>query len=278
MRCGPTRATTRSARPTTSPARMYNSLQLSWNRRFAHGFAFGAGVHALEEHGRRLRTSATSFPTPTMRTTCGASRTSTSRHILIINYLYELPFFREPEQSGRQDSRRLADQRHHAVPDRHHLRASAAGNDYAGVGQDGSMSTAAASSGSLNGTPNIVARHRAQRRRAMPNYWFSTKDSQRQPDCSPQPAKGTFNTQAGVRNILHNPGFQNWNIGLFKKFAIKEKDRLPVPCGGVQRLQSPELGRRQLQPDQPVHLRQDHRQDRRRTQHAALAPLLLLEV
>ena len=46
---------------------------------------------------------------------------------------------------------------------------------------------------------------------------------------------GTFNTQAGLRNTIHNPGFQNWNIGLFKKFAITETDRLPVPRRGVQR-------------------------------------------
>ena len=41
-----------------------------------------------------------------------------------------------------------------------------------------------------------------------------------------QPAKGTFNNLAGSRNSIHNPGFINWNMGLYKKFAITEKTGL----------------------------------------------------
>ena len=36
------------------------------------------------------------------------------------------------------------------------------------------------------------------------------------------PASGTFVTQKGVRNAIYNPGFNNWNLGVFKKFAINE--------------------------------------------------------
>ena len=28
------------------------------------------------------------------------------------------------------------------------------------------------------------------------------------------------------RNYFYNPGFQNWNIGLFKEFAVTERHRL----------------------------------------------------
>ena len=39
-----------------------------------------------------------------------------------------------------------------------------------------------------------------------------------------QPVKGTFNSgPAGFRNVVHNPGFDNWNAGLFKKFQFTEK-------------------------------------------------------
>ena len=45
------------------------------------------------------------------------------------------------------------------------------------------------------------------------------------PDGSPifiKPTTGTFNN-ARVRGIIRQPGFQNWNMGLFKTFALTEK-------------------------------------------------------
>src|SRR5262249_61606853 len=36
------------------------------------------------------------------------------------------------------------------------------------------------------------------------------------------PTAGTFNTQR-VRNLIYQPGFQNWNLGLFKAFPIDEQ-------------------------------------------------------
>ena len=29
--------------------------------------------------------------------------------------------------------------------------------------------------------------------------------------------------QNGIRNEIYNPGFNNWNLGLFKKFALNER-------------------------------------------------------
>jgi hypothetical protein len=37
-----------------------------------------------------------------------------------------------------------------------------------------------------------------------------------------KPTAGTFSTQR-TRNYFYNPGFQNWNAGLFKNFPISEK-------------------------------------------------------
>jgi hypothetical protein len=72
-----------------------------------------------------------------------------------------------------------------------------------------------------NGDPTIVGEFAANGANEA-KYWFSTKNSDGTPIFT-QPVKGTFNNQEGIRNILHNPGFQNWNIGLYKKFAINER-------------------------------------------------------
>src|SRR5206468_1896310 len=50
--------------------------------------------------------------------------------------------------------------------------------------------------------------------------WFATKNSDGTPIFT-APAAGTFNTQR-VRDLIHQPGFQNWNLGLFKSFPITE--------------------------------------------------------
>ena len=73
----------------------------------------------------------------------------------------------------------------------------------------------------VNGNPqypgNFDAANGAQNK-----YWFTTTN----PDGTPiftAPAAGTFVNQAGVRNLTYAPGFNNWNLGLFKKFAITER-------------------------------------------------------
>ncbi len=69
----------------------------------------------------------------------------------------------------------------------------------------------------VNGDPKIIGTF-------GPNgQWFATTN----PDGSPiftAPPKGTFNTQR-VRNIIYQPGFQNWNLGLFKAIPVNERLR-----------------------------------------------------
>jgi hypothetical protein len=37
------------------------------------------------------------------------------------------------------------------------------------------------------------------------------------------PPTGTFNLQPGVRDAIYGPGFQDWNLSLFKTFALNER-------------------------------------------------------
>jgi hypothetical protein len=140
-------------------------------------------------------------------------------HILAINYLYELPFFKDTSRwtgkvlGGWQISG--ISQFQTGTPS-----SVALGNDYVGVGMDGSMS-GAGQFWVKNGDPTII--HDIALNGAVDKkYWFSTTDSSGNPLFT-APKAGTFNSQTGIRNILHNPGFQNWNVGLYKRFAITEK-------------------------------------------------------
>ncbi|PYV38923.1 MAG: TonB-dependent receptor, partial [Acidobacteria bacterium] len=195
----------------------YNSLQLSWNRRFSAGWAFGMAY-----------TLSKSMDDGSAQRDIVPDTYYVHNLWVVINYLYELPFFRGQSNllgklvGGWQLSGITQFQTGLPGP-AGGTGSVAAGNDYAGVGQDGSLN----GNGQfwvINGTPTIL--HQFAANGSKDNlYWFSTTN----PDGSPiftAPPKGTFNHQDGIRNIIHNPGFQNWNMGLFKKFPVTERTGL----------------------------------------------------
>jgi hypothetical protein len=194
----------------------YNSLQVTWNRRFSGGLLFGASytLSKSEDDGSNQRDVVPNTYDP--HVLWGPSEFD-ARHIFILNYLYQLPFFRGQTNvvgkilGGWQISG--ISQFQTGLPC-----GVAGGSDYAGVGLDSNFGCGV--NGQywvLNGTPTIVGTF------GKTGQWFSTTN----PDGSPiftQPPAGTFNTQR-VRNLIHQPGFQNWNMGLFKAFPVTERVR-----------------------------------------------------
>jgi hypothetical protein len=136
------------------------------------------------------------------------------RHILAINYIYGLPVFRDTSRftgkvlGGWQISGLAQFQT--GTPC-----GAAQSKDIAGVGLDSNFGCGVNGQyWAVNGSPKIVGTF------GTGGQWFATKN----PDGSPiftSPAAGTFNTQR-VRDFIYQPGFNNWNFGLFKSFAIGE--------------------------------------------------------
>jgi hypothetical protein len=193
---------------------IYHSLQVSWTRRFSNGLQFGAAYTFSKsmDNGSNQRDVVPDTYDPGML--WGPSEFDV-RHILTVNYLYQLPFFRQ--QTGFAGKALGGWQIAGISQFQTGLPCSVAGpNDYAGVGLDSNFGCGV--NGQywvVNGRPKIMGTF-------GPNgQWFSTTN----PDGSPiftQPAVGTFNTQL-VRDLIYQPGFQNWNLDLFKKFALGEK-------------------------------------------------------
>lgn len=198
----------------------YNSLQLTWNRRFSGGLLFGFSytLGKSTDDGSNQRDVIPN--TYNAHNLWGPSEFD-ARHIAVINYLYELPFFRG--QSGVAGKVLGGWQISGVSQFQTGLPCGVAGsNDYAGVGQDANWGCGV--NGQywfVNGSPKILGQF-AKGGAKDPAQWFAVKN----PDGSPiftAPPKGTFNTTQNVRNLIYNPGFQNWNLGLFKKFAISER-------------------------------------------------------
>jgi hypothetical protein len=82
---------------------------------------------------------------------------------------------------------------------------------------------------------------------ADPNTWIQTTNASGQLIVS-QPAKGTFVTQPGVRDTVYGPGFNNWNLGLFKRFTVNEHLNFQFRAEAFNAMNHPNLGGVSLNP------------------------------
>ena len=202
----------------------YDSLQLSWNRRVSKGLQFGA-AYTFSKSMDRGSAQRDIIPNTYDASNLWGQSDFDVRHIFIASYLYELPFFRDKSHltgkllGGWQLSGIV--QRQSGTPS-----SVAAGTDYAGVGQDGSLSNGG-QFWQILGTPSQPSQI-ALNGAGDTIYWFDPRSDKNAPASATNllyaaPGKNTFVTQAGVRNSIHQPGFGNWNAGLFKSFAITER-------------------------------------------------------
>jgi len=193
---------------------MYNSLQVAWNRRFADGLQFGVSYTLSKsmDDGSNQRDVIPNTYDPKML--WGPSEFD-ARHILVFSYLYDLPIFKNRSNlsgkvlGGWQISGVTQFQTGQPC-------GAAHATDYARVGLDSNFGCGVNGQyWTVNGVPKIIGTFGSS------GQWFATKN----PDGSSiftAPAFGTFNTQR-VRDLIYQPGFQNWNLGLFKSFPIDEQ-------------------------------------------------------
>jgi hypothetical protein len=195
----------------------YNSLQVAWNRRFAGGLLFGV-AYTLSKSMDDGSNQRDIIPNTYNAHDLWAPSDFDKRHIFIANFLYELPFFRAQKNlfskiaGGWQLSGIFQASSGNPVQ-------IGRNQDYAGVGQDGSMNGGAIQYWALAGP--IQYMNQMVHNAGEANYWVNPS-----PNGNPiatAPASGTFVTANTARNVLYNPGFNNWNLGLFKKFAISER-------------------------------------------------------
>lgn len=207
---------------------MYNGLQLTWNRPFSNGFMFGFSYTYSKsmDNGSNYRDIVPD--TYNTSNLWGPSEYDT-RHIVVINYQYLLPFFSHPTNLTGKILGGWT-----IVGQTQFQTGSPCGvgtnTDYAGVSSNDLGSFGCGSEGQFwveNGSPNIVGGFAGPQGSAKLNspLWFSIAN----PNGSAiftTPATGTFNLQPGVRDSIYAPGLQDWNISMFKRFTVKEGQAL----------------------------------------------------
>ena len=200
---------------------LYSSLQVSWNRRFTAGSMFGVSYtfsKSLDNSSNYRDIMPDTYYTNNL---WGPSEYDTP-HILLANYLYDLPFFKSQQTLtgkllGAWELSGSA-QFQSGTPC-----GVGTTNDYAGVGEAGSFGCGGnTSEGQFwvrNGTPVMQKKFAGYGGNAK--YFTTTNGNGSQ--IFTQPALGTFNMQSGIRDEIYQPGIQNWNLNLFKQFPINEK-------------------------------------------------------
>ena len=155
--------------------------------------------------------------------------------------MYELPFFRRPERTspgkvGWAAGRSAASSRSRPA----HRCSVAAGNDYAGVGQDGSMSNGG-QFWVMNGTPSVVHQIAANGAGGS-QYWFTTTDSSGKLLWS-QPAAGYVQFAAcRLPQRDPQPRLLQHAIRALQEVRHHGAHRIAVPRRGVRPINHPNWG------------------------------------
>jgi hypothetical protein len=216
---------------------IYHSLQINLTRRFSSGLLFGVAYTLAEsmDDGSRQRDI---IPDTYYADNLWGYSDFDVRHVFIANWLYDLPFFRGQNNLagkilGGWQIGGVA-QFQTGTP-----ASVVLNNDYAGVGQDGSMNQTG-QFWNVNGDPKILGQFAANGA-SDPAQWFAVRNPDGSPIFTP-PAPGTFVHQKNIRNQIHNPGLQNWNLGLYKRFAINERSGFQFRAEAFNAFNHPNLG------------------------------------
>jgi hypothetical protein len=208
----------------------YNGLQLEANKRFSKGLLFGV-AYTYSKSSDDGSAQRDIIPNAYDASGLWGPSSFDTRHLLVANVVYELPFFTDQSKltgkmlGGWQIT--AVSQFQTGTPF-----SVATGDDFAGVG--------AGSGGQIwatNGTPSYPQQF--SEARGDGRFWFD-------PTIYSRPANGTFTS--GFRNNTYGPGFQNHNIGIFKSFAITETQRVTFRAEGFNWVNHPNWSGPQTNP------------------------------
>jgi Carboxypeptidase regulatory-like domain/TonB dependent receptor/TonB-dependent Receptor Plug Domain len=191
----------------------YNGLQVAWNRRFVKGLSYGVSYTYSKSYDNSSGRRDIPFNSLNDLNFWGPS-TFDARHVAVINWIYELPYHNTKGFMGALVggwSITGVTQFQTGTP-------FTIGNntDYAGIGNGSFQPWTVNGSASLD-SPQF------SNSAADSNYYFKTKDANGNPIFT-APAAGTFSNQ--TKNLYNGPGFQNWNIAVFKTFRLGERQTL----------------------------------------------------
>ncbi len=145
-----------------------------------------------------------------------------TRHVAVVNVVWEMPFFQSSQNQFLKLG--LGGWQLTAVSQFQTGTPFTIGNgdDYLGIGSTNGKPWSLTAAPTLK---NEFANVNAQGNYAgITNYFFDPlRNAANQQTLAQRPANGTLPNQNRNAISFHNPGFQNWNLALFKFFPVKEQ-------------------------------------------------------
>lgn len=224
---GPIRSTNNDANS------IYHGFQVGLTRRFTQGFSFGFAYtfsKSLDDGSAQRDVIPNAFDASQLWGPSDFDR----RHVVVINAIYEIPFFQNRSGFTRQllGGWRISAVSQFQTGTPFSIRT---GDDFAQVGPG---------SGSqfwiVNSDPHLDRGQQSfSENNSDQNFWFATTANGTA--IFTRPTAGTFTTQR-FRNFIYGPGFQNHNVALFKDFAIGESQQIELRADAFNWLNHPNLG------------------------------------
>jgi len=218
----------------TDASSRYKGLQIGLTRRFTNGLSYGL-AYTYSKSMDDASSYRSILPNAFDGHALWGPSDFDSRHVAIFNWVYELPFLKR--QSGVAGKVLGGWQITGVMQFQTGGPGSiATGDDFAGVGIG-----SGAQLWVRNGDPVLS---RGERRfstsAADQNYWFQTANPDGSRIFTPPPA-GTFTDQKN-RNLTYRPGFQNWNLSLYKVFRVNERHSFEFRSESYNWLNHPNWG------------------------------------
>jgi hypothetical protein len=195
----------------------YNALQVEVTRRYKGGISYGFAYTLSKSMDGNSGPRDRFYDVFNQGLNWGKSSFDT-RHIAVANFIWDLPFFRNSTgfvrtAFGGWQINGLA-QFQTGTPF-----TIGRGDDYLGIGSGDFKPWNLNGKGQFEG--NFANRNAQGNYQGVTSYWFNPRPGG-QPFAT-IPANGTFPNQNRNSLDFHHPGFQNWNLAMFKNFAFTER-------------------------------------------------------
>ncbi|MBI1786019.1 MAG: TonB-dependent receptor [Acidobacteria bacterium] len=202
---------------------IYNALQLEVTRRYTNGLSYGLAytLSKCEDSGSAQRdVIPDAYDASFLWGPCNYD----TRHVAVVNWIYQLPFFRKSDNRFLKSVAggwQITGVTQFQTGTPFNVQT---GDDFAGIGPGSGNNIAyfwkyAGYGGSTNYPRQFAAGGNND-----PAQWLTVRDSNNSLLFT-QPAAGTI-VRDRLRNSFYPPGFQNWNLGLFKEFAVTEQQKV----------------------------------------------------
>jgi hypothetical protein len=221
----------------------YNGLQVEANRRFTKGFSYGVAYTFSKTMDNNSGPRDRFIDVFNQQLNWGKSANDT-RHIAVINFIWDMPFFNSADTNkvlriiagGWQISG--VNQFQTGTP-------FTIGNtdDYLGIG------SADGKPWNLAGQPKFTGQF--SNRTAAGNFDdgnFFFQPTLNGAPLATRPPNGTIPNQNRNSIQFNNPGFQNWNLALFKAFRVTERQAVTFRVEGFNWINHPNWGGVEVNP------------------------------